>query len=399
MRCRHEKGHRRSDHPARRSRQDRHLPGRRRATWPTPTSRSPSCAASSSSAWAGRSRTCRTSRRASAASAPRRITWPPPRPSTRCSTSSRRRRPKLRELFYSVFYADRPHDALLRPGRARLRRRPRRAARRAQHPRRDRQGRPGDRRQRHQDARRGGHELISMIGGKAVHPVLGPARRRQQGDQRGASAARSRSSAARQVEFAKFSLKLFDDVVLANTDYVKLITERRLHATRPTTWALVDENNKVNFYDGKIRVVGPDGKEFVKYRRARTTASTSPSASSRGRYLKFPYLKKIGWKGFVDGEDSGVYRATPLSRLQRGRRHGHAAGPGRVRAVLRDARRQAGPPHAGHPLGPPRSSCSTRPSAGRAGHRSGDHRPGRPRAARPRRRARASASSRRRAAR
>ena len=30
--------------------------------------------------------------------------------------------------------------------------------------------------------------------------------------------------------------------------------------------------------------------------------------------MKFPYLKKIGWKGFVDGEDSGVYKATPLSR-------------------------------------------------------------------------------------
>ena len=32
-------------------------------------------------------------------------------------------------------------------------------------------------------------------------------------------------------------------------------------------------------------------------------------------YLKFPYLKKVGWKGFVDGPDSGVYAATPLSRL------------------------------------------------------------------------------------
>jgi F420-non-reducing hydrogenase large subunit len=26
-------------------------------------------------------------------------------------------------------------------------------------------------------------------------------------------------------------------------------------------------------------------------------------------------LKKVGWKGFVDGADSGVYKATPLSRL------------------------------------------------------------------------------------
>ncbi|MCX7767325.1 MAG: nickel-dependent hydrogenase large subunit, partial [Candidatus Sumerlaeia bacterium] len=32
-------------------------------------------------------------------------------------------------------------------------------------------------------------------------------------------------------------------------------------------------------------------------------------------YLKFPYLKKVGWKGFADGKASGIYRATPLSRL------------------------------------------------------------------------------------
>ncbi|NQV06290.1 nickel-dependent hydrogenase large subunit, partial [bacterium] len=32
-------------------------------------------------------------------------------------------------------------------------------------------------------------------------------------------------------------------------------------------------------------------------------------------YLKFPYLKSPGWKGHVDGADSGVYRAAPLARL------------------------------------------------------------------------------------
>jgi len=32
-------------------------------------------------------------------------------------------------------------------------------------------------------------------------------------------------------------------------------------------------------------------------------------------YLKFPYLKNVGWKGLVGGKDSGVYQATPLSRL------------------------------------------------------------------------------------
>ena len=32
-------------------------------------------------------------------------------------------------------------------------------------------------------------------------------------------------------------------------------------------------------------------------------------------YVKFPYLKKVGWKGFVDGKDSGVFRVAPLARL------------------------------------------------------------------------------------
>ena len=32
-------------------------------------------------------------------------------------------------------------------------------------------------------------------------------------------------------------------------------------------------------------------------------------------YLKFPYLKAVGWKGLTDGAGSGVYRAAPLARL------------------------------------------------------------------------------------
>jgi F420-non-reducing hydrogenase large subunit len=32
-------------------------------------------------------------------------------------------------------------------------------------------------------------------------------------------------------------------------------------------------------------------------------------------YVKFPYLRNVGWKGFVDGEDSGILSVTPLARL------------------------------------------------------------------------------------
>ncbi len=32
-------------------------------------------------------------------------------------------------------------------------------------------------------------------------------------------------------------------------------------------------------------------------------------------YIKFPFLKSVGWKGFIDGKDSGILRVTPLTRL------------------------------------------------------------------------------------
>jgi hydrogenase maturation protease len=41
-----------------------------------------------------------------------------------------------------------------------------------------------------------------------------------------------------------------------------------------------------------------------------TTARRSPWS-----YLKFPYLKAVGWNGITDGADSGVYRVNSLARL------------------------------------------------------------------------------------
>ena len=118
---------------------------------------------------------------------------------------------------------------------------------------------------------------------------------------------------------------------------------------------LVDANNKVNFYDGKVRVVGPDGKEHAKYEPKDYLEYVAEHVEPYS-YLKYPYLKKVGWKGFVDGAESGVYKATPALPAECVRRHGDAAGAGRVRAVLRDAdrrpsRQDAGARHAGDALG------------------------------------------------
>ncbi len=156
------------------------------------------------------------------------------------------------------------------------------------------------------------HEVAAIIAGRYIHSVsciVGGMSKPITEEQRERIVEVSKNS----VEIAQFSLQLFNDVVLGNPAYVDLILSD-MFAHQTYYMGMVDENNHINFYDGKVRVVGPDGKELLKYGPDEyldvVTEHIEPWT-----YLKFPYLKQVGWKGFVDGPDSGVYRATPLSRL------------------------------------------------------------------------------------
>jgi len=154
--------------------------------------------------------------------------------------------------------------------------------------------------------------IQEVIGGKATHSVCG-----LPGGVSKAITEEERADfedkAKTMVEFGKFSLKLFSDVVLSNKEYADLILGDIYYMTS-YYMGMVDANNKVNFYDGDIRVVDPEGKEVVKFKPA-DYLDIIAEHTEPWTYLKFPFLKKIGWKGLVDGMDSGVYRVAPLARL------------------------------------------------------------------------------------
>ncbi|MDR7418748.1 MAG: Ni/Fe hydrogenase subunit alpha [Armatimonadota bacterium] len=162
------------------------------------------------------------------------------------------------------------------------------------------------------DMRKDLRDLEAYLGGKTIHPVLGlPG-----GVAKGIASEdlpRFQQVAERAVEFGKFTLDVFKRVVLANPDYLGLITSDA-YTHKTYYMGLVDSNNRVNFYDGMIRVVDPTGKEFLKF-HARDYLESVAEHVEPWSYVKFCYLKPVGWKGFVEGMDSGIYAVAPLARL------------------------------------------------------------------------------------
>ncbi|MFC2061536.1 Ni/Fe hydrogenase subunit alpha [Elusimicrobiota bacterium] len=155
-------------------------------------------------------------------------------------------------------------------------------------------------------------KIMEMIGGKVIHPVPGlpggvskhiPEEEREN----------IKKVAKEAVEFAKFTIQAFNDIVLKNKEYVGLITgDIFCHNTYYI--GLVDDNDQMNYYEGKLRVVDGDGNETEKF-EVKDYLDHISEHTEPFSYMKFPFLKKVGWKGFKEGKDSGVFRSAPLARL------------------------------------------------------------------------------------
>lgn len=162
------------------------------------------------------------------------------------------------------------------------------------------------------EVRKRNREIISLLFSKAPHPEGGlPG-----GVSRGVTTEERKwikETADYSVEFAQFALGLFKDIVLGNKKYLDLILHDA-YRLRTYYMSLVDENNKVNFYDGKVKVIDPKGNEFARF-EPRDYVEHIGERVELWSYIKFCYLRKLDWKGLVEGEETSLYRVAPLARL------------------------------------------------------------------------------------
>ena len=162
------------------------------------------------------------------------------------------------------------------------------------------------------DVRKRCREIIKLIASKPCHPEGGlPG-----GVPRGITEEERKwikETADFSVEFARFALELFKQVVLDNKEYLKLVLS---DAYKLNTYymGLVDESKRVNFYEGKLRVVNPSGNEYALF-DYRDYISHIGEWVEPWTYIKLTHLKKIGWNGLNEGEGTSLYRVGPLARL------------------------------------------------------------------------------------
>ncbi len=155
-------------------------------------------------------------------------------------------------------------------------------------------------------------EFIAYVGGKVIHPVLGLPGGVAKGIAKD-DLPKFKELCKDGLDFAKFTLQIFKDIVLKNPEYVKLITSDA-YTHKTYYMGLVDKKNCVNFYDGQIRVVDPEGKEYAKFAPQQYRDYVAEHVEPWS-YVKFNYLKPIGWQGFTEGKAGGIYAVAPLARL------------------------------------------------------------------------------------
>ncbi len=153
-----------------------------------------------------------------------------------------------------------------------------------------------------------GAEMLDIVSGKAIHPVTSvpggfskPLRKEE--------VEKLKPMANEVLEFAKFSI----DFAKKNLFPQYLDAVKSIGVINTGFLGTVKDDGALDLYDGKLRMMTPDGKyEDFTYEQYTDYIAEHIEPWS---YLKFPYMKKAGGFSMDLSSPKGIYRTNTLARI------------------------------------------------------------------------------------
>lgn len=153
-----------------------------------------------------------------------------------------------------------------------------------------------------------GSEMLDIVSGKAIHPVTSVAGGVSK-PLRVEEIEKLKPMANEIFEFAKFSI----DYAKKNLFPKYLDAVKTLGVIETGFLGTVKDDGALDLYDGKLRMMTPDGKyEDFTYEQYTDYIAEHVEPWS---YLKFPYMKKAGGFSMDLASPKGIYRTNTLARL------------------------------------------------------------------------------------
>jgi len=160
--------------------------------------------------------------------------------------------------------------------------------------------------------RKEARDLMALVSGRTVHPVFAlPGGCSRALPPEGLAALRA--AAPRLVRFAQDTLESFHATVGGNGGWWRTV-EDEAYRVRAHAMGMVDAEDRLTFLDGNVRVIDPAGREVERFAPADYLDHLAERVEPWS-YAKFTFLKRRGWTGFTEGDESGLYRVGPLARL------------------------------------------------------------------------------------
>ncbi|MEO2069484.1 MAG: Ni/Fe hydrogenase subunit alpha [Desulfurobacteriaceae bacterium] len=155
-------------------------------------------------------------------------------------------------------------------------------------------------------------KIVEIVGAKSVHPTTaipgGWSKKLKEEELK-----EIKKLAKDCLELGKLAVETVKEFLVYHKENSKFLKNEKFDI-KSNFLATLDENGKVTYYDGIQVVKDFNGKELVRF-KGKEYQEVIEEKVLPWSYSKFPYLKKLGWNGIVEGEGSSICSVGPLARF------------------------------------------------------------------------------------